>query len=429
MRKRATKLVTKPKAKVEADQTTVASTASADKPRAATIAKQADGVEQTKPQMGGETVEPESIDPPRVSVESNAKDASKLDGSAGVPNELEAEASEGPSPEESNREERLSGGLDPQLDSQSPASVEPAKPSNPSRFAQVAVSEASTSAPAAPSTPAGSTDEKASETTVADGKPEVPRALSAEATASSAPRGNDQASSVWFWILAVFGMLSVLALFGVFLLLATRPMRQAKNEMPELWLMRVNGAESTQGSNYIRLVRKTTMVGRLAPNAKEGLGAIVLPDKMIGRRHALLEFRNHRLWISDLNSANGTFVNDRRLGDKRVGLSHGDKLRFANVEFEFVMSSLDDASATIEMQKKDISRLRKREHDGLATQRDEQGDSDVYLDFDKLGLVDTDASGKSSADTESIARQAGDSIDRFFAKRGYLNPKKKRSGG
>ncbi|MCR4649874.1 MAG: FHA domain-containing protein [Lachnospiraceae bacterium] len=59
----------------------------------------------------------------------------------------------------------------------------------------------------------------------------------------------------------------------------------------------------------------------------EGNGAI-------SRVHALLVFENGRLYISDKNTTNGTFINDKRLKPyESTPVNPGDKICFANEEF------------------------------------------------------------------------------------------------
>ena len=54
----------------------------------------------------------------------------------------------------------------------------------------------------------------------------------------------------------------------------------------------------------------------------------------ISRVHALLVFENGRLYISDKNTTNGTFINDKRLKPyESTPVNPGDKICFANEEF------------------------------------------------------------------------------------------------
>jgi pSer/pThr/pTyr-binding forkhead associated (FHA) protein len=53
---------------------------------------------------------------------------------------------------------------------------------------------------------------------------------------------------------------------------------------------------------------------------------LVVPDPTVSRRHALLRWSDHQLWIEDLGSLGGTFVNDQRVTQARR-LSTGDRIR------------------------------------------------------------------------------------------------------
>ena len=57
-----------------------------------------------------------------------------------------------------------------------------------------------------------------------------------------------------------------------------------------------------------------------------------IPDPRISRRHAVLEVVDRNLSIKDLGSANGTFVNGRRI-EGPVMLNVGDQVNFDRVSF------------------------------------------------------------------------------------------------
>ena len=58
----------------------------------------------------------------------------------------------------------------------------------------------------------------------------------------------------------------------------------------------------------------------------------VLND-MVSSRHARLSFHHKQWWIEDLNSTNGTFLNDERVSTPTVIIS-GDELRLGNIVFQ-----------------------------------------------------------------------------------------------
>ena len=65
-------------------------------------------------------------------------------------------------------------------------------------------------------------------------------------------------------------------------------------------------------------------VGRTAP------ADFVLPAALVSRLHCRLEASDDSLTVVDLDSTNGTYVNDRRV--ERAPLRSGDRLRVGRVE-------------------------------------------------------------------------------------------------
>jgi pSer/pThr/pTyr-binding forkhead associated (FHA) protein len=67
---------------------------------------------------------------------------------------------------------------------------------------------------------------------------------------------------------------------------------------------------------------------------------LVLHDDHVSRRHADVELHHGIVWLRDLGSANGTFVN----GERVVGgcrLYHGDELRFDTARFQLIGQGAD----------------------------------------------------------------------------------------
>ena len=63
-----------------------------------------------------------------------------------------------------------------------------------------------------------------------------------------------------------------------------------------------------------------------------------LTEGHASRKHAKLLIADDGVWLEDLNSANGTFVNGAKVTGK-VKLSSGDRLRFDVEEFDFRLPS------------------------------------------------------------------------------------------
>ncbi len=104
-----------------------------------------------------------------------------------------------------------------------------------------------------------------------------------------------------------------------------------------------------------RLSGKYNMITRLQNPPDDGINYIQVFRRQIGRRHALIEYRDFSFWIIDQNSLNGTFLNGERL-TAETRLKHGDRLRFHIFEFEFCVSDLALSNETLIEQERAISR-------------------------------------------------------------------------
>ena len=79
---------------------------------------------------------------------------------------------------------------------------------------------------------------------------------------------------------------------------------------------------------YVLLEGATATIGR------SGVNDICIPERHVSRRHAVINYRDGIFMISDLGSANGTFVNDQRLVDP-FPLASGDAIRLFVPELSF----------------------------------------------------------------------------------------------
>src|SRR5436190_5201266 len=62
----------------------------------------------------------------------------------------------------------------------------------------------------------------------------------------------------------------------------------------------------------IALARTIVSIGRDPGND------VVLPDAMVSRRHAVIEFRGAQYFIRDCNSSNGSLVNGDRVSERNL---------------------------------------------------------------------------------------------------------------
>lgn len=81
------------------------------------------------------------------------------------------------------------------------------------------------------------------------------------------------------------------------------------------------------------LVEKITKIGRKLDNH------FVIQDPLISRNHAIIEVRNGKYFLVDLNSTGGTFLNNKKISETR--LMSGDTILLANVPLLFVIDKLN----------------------------------------------------------------------------------------
>jgi hypothetical protein len=85
----------------------------------------------------------------------------------------------------------------------------------------------------------------------------------------------------------------------------------------------------------VRLNKEVITLGRGEGND------VIIDDQLASRRHARVCWDGARFVLEDLDSTNGTFVNEQRISGPMV-LKPGDEIRIANATFEFV-----DPEATV----------------------------------------------------------------------------------
>lgn len=76
---------------------------------------------------------------------------------------------------------------------------------------------------------------------------------------------------------------------------------------------------------------KQTRLGRVSDNE------IVLPDPLVSRHHAEIQWRDGAHWLSDLKSQNGTYHNDQRI-EQPVRLAPGDQIRIGSTTLEVTIA-------------------------------------------------------------------------------------------
>lgn len=90
------------------------------------------------------------------------------------------------------------------------------------------------------------------------------------------------------------------------------------------WIVALNGQH--KGEDF-RLRAGKNVIGTAADCD------IVITDKKISRKHATIRYEGGEFQLADLDSSNGSFVNDERV--QKHDLIDNDIVRLADVEFEF----------------------------------------------------------------------------------------------
>jgi pSer/pThr/pTyr-binding forkhead associated (FHA) protein len=111
--------------------------------------------------------------------------------------------------------------------------------------------------------------------------------------------------------------------------------RPAIKITPEQVSMRSNSETRTTSLlidpwGRVRPVDRTTIIGRVL----EGTGLTIL-DATISRRHAVIELRDNDWYVDDYQSANGTWVEGKRIQGRTV-LRDGERMRVGEVSFFFL---------------------------------------------------------------------------------------------
>jgi len=103
---------------------------------------------------------------------------------------------------------------------------------------------------------------------------------------------------------------------------------------------------------------------------------ILLQSADISRRHAALLLKGEQLWVQDLNSSNGTFINDTRV-EQETALNDGDILQFAS----FVFSVLAIVPTLTELPEIEVEPVTATKHDaGMPTLAERAAETSINQD-------------------------------------------------
>lgn len=105
------------------------------------------------------------------------------------------------------------------------------------------------------------------------------------------------------------------------------------------WLMEISDKPDAQ---KIALARGTTTLGRFQNSD------ITIDDPLVSRDHASIFLENDMLYINDLNSRNGVFVNEC-LVEQYARLYHSDTMRIGKTEFKITQIPLYQPKEAIDL--------------------------------------------------------------------------------
>jgi adenylate cyclase len=93
-----------------------------------------------------------------------------------------------------------------------------------------------------------------------------------------------------------------------------------EEQQQNAWLERGNGEKV--------LIRGSCFIGRSTTSS------LVLPSEKVSRRHAMIQTQGTEFWLVDLGSANGTYLNGRRVGQP-CRLNDRDRVMIGDFQFVF----------------------------------------------------------------------------------------------
>ena len=135
--------------------------------------------------------------------------------------------------------------------------------------------------------------------------------------------------AVLLLLLRLLAALLLLAFLGVISWLIYRDIRATRDLLAErgraYGILRIveEGGGNGQSSDGVYPLRPVTSIGRASANT------VVLDDDYVSNEHAMLMLRGRQWWLEDLNSRNGTLLNDVRLDTPTI-ITPGDVITIGN---------------------------------------------------------------------------------------------------
>lgn len=125
------------------------------------------------------------------------------------------------------------------------------------------------------------------------------------------------------------GSLEILASLAVFGVIAARLRSGAEAPRPKALSVRLAIRESG-GMPAPREVTLIIAEGEPCVIGRSSAASVELSDPEVSRRHARLDLAGGVLYVADLDSSNGTFLNGQALSDDGIELRVGDDIDVGN---------------------------------------------------------------------------------------------------
>lgn len=68
---------------------------------------------------------------------------------------------------------------------------------------------------------------------------------------------------------------------------------------------------------------------------------IKIDDKIVSRKHAELNYSNGKLYLTDLGSANGTFINAQKVNNETKEINLGDRIVLGESKYSFKIEGIE----------------------------------------------------------------------------------------
>lgn len=133
------------------------------------------------------------------------------------------------------------------------------------------------------------------------------------------------------YVLLLLRIILVVILYGFIAWALYTLWRDMKNQektlsipqCPKLTLIKL-GMEEPESTSFIQ---SEIVLGRVPTSDLQ------IEDNTISAQHALLSYHHDQWWAKDLESTNGTFLNNERIFDEQL-ITSGDVLKLGNFTFE-----------------------------------------------------------------------------------------------